>query len=469
MISARSTSSPRNRARPVAFGALIATAVALALSFTSTADAATYLVDNAASGSVGSCVTVTPSDCTLRDAITAANANGGTDLINFQALSIVLDDPLPAVTDPVTVDAFGAAVTVKGSASYVSTYCAGGAFAFDLTAPAASPSGVHALPVFGVCGRAIKSNVAAPTIAVGPRRYDNTVSISGQAAAGSAVDIFGAGGPSTTGAEADTYLVSPAVPSGGFSYTPGVEPAAGTKFTALQISGSAGSGFATIAATPADLVSPTLLRAVAVSNTAVRFDFSEPIAAASAVPSAFSISIASVPRATSSVTVEGSSVTVETANPWQTGEAGSASLTGTTRVTDLTGNEVLGQPAVGVAAGPGEGQAPQITSMRASPNRVCKKVTKRCRRGTISVIVSLNKSARVIFAVRRRSVKAHTMVTFVRRLDAGRNRVKFSAIVSGRQLPKAVLVLRATAQDVARTLSAPVETTFRVVDDKRDL
>jgi len=61
------------------------------------------------------------------------------------------------------------------------------------------------------------------------------------------------------------------------------------------------------------------------------------------------------------------------------------------------------------------------------------------------------------------------LVTFVRRLDAGRNRTRFTSTVSGRRLQAKVFTLRATAQDVARTFSTPVETPFRVVTSKRDL
>lgn len=441
--------------------------VLLALPGVAHADA--FVVDDAGSGNLGACDTGTPGDCTLRDAIDAANANAGADQITFQPLSIVLDDPLPAVTDPVEIDAFGVAASVSGSASYVTNHCAGSDFAIDLSAPAASPSEARALAVSAVCGRAIKSNIPAPTIRVGPRRFDNTVSISGSAAAGAEVDLYSADGAATADGEGDGYLLSPAVVGDAYSYTPGVEPAAGSKFSAVQRTASGGSGFSARAVTPSDLVSPVLLRAVAVSNTGVRLDFNEAIAPGSAPPEAFAISVAGVPRSLSSVTVYGNSVFLESGVAWKAGEAGSAVLTGTARVTDTTGNEVIGQPSADVAAGPGEALLPQITSMRASPNRVCKKVTRRCRRGSISILVSLNKPARVVFEVRRRSKRARTMVSFVRRLDAGRSRVKLSAIVSGKQMPRAVLALRATAQDVARSWSPPAETLFRVVDDKRDL
>lgn len=432
------------------------------------AAADTYVVDDAASGSAGAC-SVGPGDCTLRDAIDAANANAGADTITFAAVAIVLDSPLPPVTDPVAINAFGVAVTVSGSATYATNYCATTDYAFDLTDSGATPSSVRSLPIFDVCNRAIRSNVAPPTIRVGPRRFDNTVSVSGTAAAGAQVDVFSADGPDTAASEGEAFLFTLSAPSGTFSYTPGSEPVAGDKFTAIQRTGAGGSNFATRADTPSDLASPTLQQAVAVSNSSIRLDFSEPIAPDSATPSAFALSVAAVPRAISSATVSGSSVYLESSVPWQTGEAGSAVLTGTVRVTDLTGNEAIGQPGVDVYAGPGEATLPQITSMRLAPNRFCKRATRRCRRAKSTVLIALNKPARVIFEVRRGGRRGRTMVTFVRRLDAGRNRVKLTAVVSGKQLPATILALRATAQDVARSLSPPAEAVFRIVTDKSKL
>lgn len=444
--------------------------VACCLLMPSAAGADIYLVDNAAGANVGDCTSAPAGDCSLADAIDAANANAGSDSIDFAPpLAIVLDDPLPAVTSPVAIDAFGLDVSVTGSAGYASIYCAATDYAFDLTDSGATPSSVRGLPVFDVCDRAIKSNVPPPTIAVGPRRFDNTVAINGQAVAGASVYVYGADGATTGAHEGDDDLYELSAPAGAFSYTPGSEPAAGDKFTALQVTAGGGSNFAARVTTPSDLASPTPVRSVAVSNAAVRLDFNEPINPASVTPGAFSLSVAGVPRAISSAGVFGNSVFLESSVPWQTGEAGSVALTGTMRVTDGGGNEVLGQPVLDVFSGPGESTLPQITSMRLSPNRFCKKATSRCRRSKSTILIALNKPARVIFEVRRGGKRAKTMVSFVRRLDAGRNRVKLTAVVSGKQLPASILSLRATAQDVARSASVPAEAVFRIVTDKSKL
>ncbi len=66
--------------------------------------AATYTVNNASDTDDGEC---TPSHCTLREAINAANSNSGHDTIKFNFFSfttIVLASPLPNITDQVTID-----------------------------------------------------------------------------------------------------------------------------------------------------------------------------------------------------------------------------------------------------------------------------------------------------------------------------------------------------------------------------
>lgn len=70
-----------------------------------TALAATFVVNSTADPGVGGC---TPPECTLREAILAANANPGGDLIIFSippggAQTITPGSPLPPITGPVTI------------------------------------------------------------------------------------------------------------------------------------------------------------------------------------------------------------------------------------------------------------------------------------------------------------------------------------------------------------------------------
>ena len=67
--------------------------------------AATFTVNSAADTDDGVC---NAANCTLREAINAANANPGPDTIHFAIGSgpktISVTSPLPTITDPVTID-----------------------------------------------------------------------------------------------------------------------------------------------------------------------------------------------------------------------------------------------------------------------------------------------------------------------------------------------------------------------------
>ena len=69
----------------------------------------TFVVNTAADADDGLCSTAT-SGCTLREAINAANANSGPDIINFNipgaGVTITLISNLPDLTSPVTIDGY---------------------------------------------------------------------------------------------------------------------------------------------------------------------------------------------------------------------------------------------------------------------------------------------------------------------------------------------------------------------------
>lgn len=430
------------------------------------AGAATYAVSKTADTNDGTCDV----DCSLREAVVAANASLGADVVNFaSSLAVELDSPLPTVTETLSLNAGSSGATVHGTAGYAATYCAGSSYALDLSDSGAVGSTVLKLPIYAVCNRAIKSAVVAPSFSVGPRRYDGTLPISGSSPGGETVDFFAADGPTTGTKEADDYTTTVTAVAGVFSFTLGTEPTPGQKLTATSSGASGTSNFATAVTVPDDVTSPVLTAAVAVGNSRVRLDFSEPVSPASVVPAEFKLSMGNLDRPITAAAASGNSVFLDTNLPWNTGEAGNMTTTGTGRVTDISGNELIGLPATTVFAGPGELDAPVIGSMRFSSNRFCQRVTAKCKRGKTLILISLNKPARVIFNIYRGTVRGKQMVTFVKRLDAGRNRVKFTATVSGRLLPATGMTLRATAYDVARTPSAPLETIFRVVTSKRDL
>lgn len=100
-------------------GILSASLLAIAIMGTlpvSTARAApvTYTVNNLGDADDGTC---NSTNCTLREAINAANANDGDDQIIFTALTgtITLSSSLPAITDNLGVDGQGAKITIDGN------------------------------------------------------------------------------------------------------------------------------------------------------------------------------------------------------------------------------------------------------------------------------------------------------------------------------------------------------------------
>jgi hypothetical protein len=246
-------------------------------------------------------------------------------------------------------------------------------------------------------------------------------------------------------------------------------PLIGDIFTATATGTDGTSNFSTRAATPTDLVSPTLQNVVAISTSTVRLDFSETLSQTSGAGSAFSLGMANVNRPIVNSSVNGNSVYLDTNVPWSAGEAGAISMTGNGRVADAAGNELLGTPTAPVYAGPGEVDVPVISNFKLLPNRFCQRKSSKCKRGSTYIYITLNKPARVIFKVARGTARRSELVTFVHRLKAGRNKVKFDAVVSGRTLPATILTIRAQAQDVARSMSAPVDTPMRIVKSNRDL
>jgi hypothetical protein len=434
------------------------------------ANAQTYVVNTASDSASLTCPTPSGGpDCSLRSAIVVSNAHPGADVIAFSSNFVIpIGTPLPPVTDELTISAFGQNVAVIGSGSYD---CSGDNYALDLSsATTADPVIVKGLPINAVCGRAIRSNVPAPVVSVGPRRADNSVSISGSTGDGTSVDLFNAKNVSNDG-EADSGGFIGTVSSGGgsFSYKPPVEPNASDVFAATTTAPGGTSAFTARVHTPSDLTSPAINDVVAVSNGRVRIDFNELLNGGGAIPSAFTLGMANFLRPIAGVTWAGNSIFLDTSLPWASGEAGVVGLTGSGHVSDAAGNEVLGTPTAPVFAGPGEIDAPVISAYRLSPNRFCQRKSSKCTRGATSILLTLNKPARVIFKVARGTAHRSELVTFVHKLKAGRNKIKFDSLVSGRTLPATILTLRAIAQDVARTYSAPVDAAFKIVKSKRDL
>lgn len=427
------------------------------------ASADTYEVDTAADN--GALNTCGPGggDCSLRGAIDKADLDPATDILIFSVPSVTLDSPLPQIQEKLTVN--GGGTTVVGSPAY-STACFPNEFAFDLTAAQVA---LFQLPIYNVCQRAIKSNVPAPTISVGPRRSNNTVSLNG-AAVGASVDIYDAD-PPANGPEASEYFDSVVAVNGGYARLLTTLPATGEKFTATTTDSSGRtSGFAVPAATPPEFTSPVLNNAVAIANNEVRLDFNEPISGAiNGVVGAFTLKMGTANRQITSVGVSGNSLYVGSATtPWDSGEAGQVVFTGAGRVADGFGNEVLGEPTRTVYGGPGKLTQPVISKFRTSPSKFCKRKTSKCRRGQTYLYITLSEDARVVFNVYRQKGRKF-VVRYVRKLKKGTNKTRLFGTINGRTLPATWLRVNAVAEDTARNYSAPVDARFKVVTRKKHL
>jgi hypothetical protein len=443
---------------------LLLAAVFVMLFAAARADAATYTVDTSAdNGALNTCG-AGAGDCSLRGAIDKANDDTTTDSIDFagSVTSVTLNAPMDPITEKLVVN--GGGTTVVGSGAYA-TACLPSKYAFDVTTAQVA---LFALPIYDVCARPIKSNVTAPSIQVGPRKANDTVSLNGTGA-GDSVDAFRADSPADAN-EALSYLESAVTPGGNFSILLNTLPSLTDKFTAAGTSGGTTSPFAAAVTRPADLTSPILINAVANANNSVRLDFNESISGnINAAPGAFTLKMGTANRQITSVGAFGNSVYLgSVSTPWSTGEAGTVTLNGAGRVTDLTGNEVIGNPAKTVFSGPGELTVPVVSKFKASPSKFCQKKTSKCRRGQTYLYITLSKPSRVVFNVYRAKGRKF-VVRYVRKLPAGTSKTRLFGTINGRTLPATSLLVNAVAEDPARNLSVPVDAPFKVVTRKSQL
>jgi hypothetical protein len=439
--------------------------ILILLSAAGRADAATYTVDTAADNAGLTACSGGPSDCSLRGAIDKANDDTLTDTIDFAGsiTSVTLDAPMDPITEKLIVN--GGGTTVVGSGAYA-VACLPNKFAFDVTTSQVS---LQRLPIYDVCSRPIKSNVPIPSIQIGPRRADNTVSITGVGGSDS-VDVYRADSPADA-SEALSYFESAAAPGGNYSIPLPTLPTLTDKFTvAGTVAGGSTSAFAAAVTRPADLTSPTLINAVATANNNVRLDFNESVSAnINTQPGAFTLKMGTANRQITSVGAFGNSIYLASiSTPWSTGDAGTVALTGAGRVTDLTGNEVLGAPTKTVFSGPGELTLPVVSKFRASPSKFCQKKTSKCRRGQTYLYITLSKASRVVFNVYRAKGRKF-VVRYVRKLPAGTSKTRLFGTINGRTLPATSLLVNAVAEDPARNLSVPVDAPFKVVTRKSQL
>jgi CSLREA domain-containing protein len=89
------------------------------VSFDSAAAPNAAIVVNDLGDALGTCAGSGSGACTLRDAITYANATAGADVITFAASGIItLTGTLPPISDTLTLDGTGQIITISGASAY---------------------------------------------------------------------------------------------------------------------------------------------------------------------------------------------------------------------------------------------------------------------------------------------------------------------------------------------------------------
>jgi hypothetical protein len=454
----------------VALAAALAPASAAADTFTVTGSG-----DGAAAcGLDGNCPT-------LRAAVTSADADPSTtDSIVFSSAldgaTITVTATLP-VTGPVGIDG-GDHVTVEQSGSVSGpllrlTSGAGGSAVRNITLVGPGPGGAGATSlvstaasdvtvsnstlrdattsglaidgdaqrvrasqntIFGYGTKAISfdavgvnGGIAAPAnLRVGPRRADGTLPITGSTGPGGALEIFR--GPQ------QAYSFATGVGAGDFSVFPAPEPSPGEAFAATitDAAGDTSEYAATVA--PDDVVSPFLAGAVATSLTTIEVQASEPIDPASIQPDDFDVEMAGVTRPVVGTTVsgDGTRITLFFQDAWEAGEAGLMRLTAPGAIADPAGNVSLAPADKHVGGAPGDFIAPVITGFRLKPNRgICFVAGPRCKRERTAIIFRSSEDGDTYITVfrgsRRLGERRYTG-------QSGDNYIRFDGKIRGRRI-----------------------------------
>ena len=315
--------------------------------------------------------------------------------------------------------------------------------ATDVTVEGISFAGA-ARPIVLAAGA--NGGVAPPAgLRVAPRTGGGTL-VSGTTAGAGEIEILrGDPGTSAGALSADRFAVS----GGPFSRSFDV-PAGGV--VAATFTPTAGGTSELAVARNGDVTPPFLLGAVALSQTQVRVQPSEPLAAASVQPSDFVLSMGGVDRALSAaiVAADGSSVTLSSSTSWLAGEAGFVRLAAAGAVTDVAGNPNSSVEQVRVAASPGDVIEPFASSLRLSPATICLTRGPRCRRPGTLVRFIASEGGQAVFVVVRvnRRVGARTYD-----VKPGVNRIRFEGRIRGRKLRQGSYRLLVFLEDAVGNLT----------------
>lgn len=482
------------------FGAAAAIAVALALT-PAAASAATFTVISSGD---------TPLPGTLRSAITQANSTAGSDLIVFaNGITTITVNTTLAVTDPVAIDG-GGDVTVaqaptaagplldyaapaRGSQIKAITL-AGGPAGTSLVATSAPDMRIegstlrdaatsavsiregaqrvtvthnsiygYGTKAVSLEGPAVNGGIAAPAgLRVGPRQPDGALPITGSTGAGGTLELF-------RGAQQGFFLDA-GHGGGGFALLPPQEPAPGEVVGATITDGAGNTSEYALTRVPDDVVSPGLAGAVANGLDTVDIQLSEPVDPASVQPTDFVLQMANVDRTPASTTVsaDGTRVTLEAAEPWEAAEAGLIRLAGPGAIADTSGNASLGPLQIRVGGAPGDFISPVITSFRLNPHRgVCFVLGPRCKRDRMAIIFRSSEDGDTYVTVYRGSRRIGE-----RRYTGqpGANFIRFDGKILGRRLKPGRYRMFVAMQDEVGNRTPPENqpsTLFRVKSTRR--
>jgi hypothetical protein len=430
----------------------------------------------------------------LADAVVTTTADSGAGSLR-QAVATGGTITFAAGLGPIALDTpltIGSAVTITDPEGDVSvgpsgSYAGGTLIQFQAGSSGASMNGVS-VNNHGATGVSVASGVhvaiqrspiydvtqpidllgsgpAAPTaLKVGTRQADGTLPLSGTVTAPGTVDAYG-GDP--LGATPTTFVGAGTVSaSGAFSFPLSSDPPAGGKISATLTTTSGGtSEYSATAVVPADITSPTLRSARALSDNEVVITPSEPLAVGSVGMSDFSLRMAGSTRTITKggVLPDGSRIYLISSQPWQPGEAGSVTLTTPGAISDPTGNLSSSTKAIPVGASPGDFEAPVLTKLKLKPRSICLTRSRGCKHPGTTISFTTSEPGRAVFSIysggNRRAGQ------FVKRLKtSGVQRIKWGGLLHDKKLRAGRYVIEIAVTDaVGNTTDDAPYTTFRVI------
>jgi hypothetical protein len=386
-----------------------------------------------------------------------------------------------AVTAPVTISDPEIDVTVAGSFSgplldFQSGSTNSSVSGVNLTNPTGEgvrvASGLHVnvqrSPIYNVTQPIdLVGGTTAPTLlTLGHRQADGTLPLSGTSSAAGTIDAYD-GDP--TASTPTTFVgAAPVSASGAFTVPLSGNPTGGGTVRATLTSANGTSEYSAPVAVPADVTSPALLAARAMSTNELVATPSEPLVGGSVGLNDFALTMAGTPRKLVQGGIEpGSSrIYLISSQPWRPGEAGSLAFSTPGAVSDGAGNVSSSTTSIPVGAAPGDFEPPVLTGLSMKPSRFCLVKTRSCRRPGVTVTFTTSEPGRAVFSIY--SSSSRRAGTFVKRLKtSGVQHVKWSGVLNRKRLRAGRYVIEIVETDAVgnATDDAPYRT-FRVLSTR---